>query len=150
MVVGDAVRLRQLVRILVDNAIRHSPAGGEVVIRVRPNGGSASLEIADQGPGVAPEDMARIFERFWRAPGAPSGGTGLGLAIAKWIVDAHRGQLECKTSAGQGTEMLVRLPAPDYSSSSSLVTNVSSSVLTARTVSGWLRSTPARARRFIG
>jgi signal transduction histidine kinase len=87
MVVGDAVRLRQLVRILVDNAIRHSPAGGEVVIRVRPNGGSASLEIADQGPGVAPEDMARIFERFWRAPGAPSGGTGLGLAIAKWIVD---------------------------------------------------------------
>jgi signal transduction histidine kinase len=110
MVVGDAARLRQLVRILVDNAIRHSPAGGEVVIRVRPAGGSASLEIADQGPGVAPEDMPRIFERFWRAPGAPSGGTGLGLAIAKWIVDRHDGRIAVGNGAQGGAVFSVDLP----------------------------------------
>jgi signal transduction histidine kinase len=110
MVVGDAVRLQQLVRILVDNAIRHSPAGGEVVIRVRPNGGSASLEIADQGPGVAPEDMPRIFERFWRAPGAPTGGTGLGLAIAKWIVDRHEGRIVVGNRDQGGAVFSVNLP----------------------------------------
>jgi signal transduction histidine kinase len=110
VVVGDAARLRQLVRILVDNAIRHSPAGGEVVIRVRPAGGSASLEIADQGPGVAAEDMPRVFERFWRAPGAPSGGTGLGLAIAKWIVDRHDGRIAVGNGAQGGAVFSVDLP----------------------------------------
>ena len=119
MVVGDAVRLQQLVRILVDNAIRHSPAGGEVVIRVRPNGGSASLEIADQGPGVAPEDMPRIFERFWRAPGAPSGGTGLGLAIAKWIVDRHDGRIAVGNRAQGGAVFSVNLPRAEAAASTS-------------------------------
>jgi signal transduction histidine kinase len=119
MVVGDAARLRQLVRILVDNAIRHSPAGGEVVIRVRPNGASASLEIADQGPGVAPEDMARIFERFWRAPGAPSGGTGLGLAIAKWIVDRHDGRIAVGNGERGGAVFSVSLPRAEAAASSS-------------------------------
>jgi two-component system sensor histidine kinase CiaH len=119
MVVGDAVRLRQLVRILVDNAIRHSPTGGEVVIRVRPNGGSASLEIADQGPGVAPDDMARIFERFWRAPGAPSGGTGLGLAIAKWIVDRHDGRIAVGNRDQGGAVFSVNLPRVEAAAPSS-------------------------------
>ena len=119
MVVGDAARLQQLVRILVDNAIRHSPAGGEVVIRVRPNGGSASLEIADQGPGVAPEDMPRIFERFWRAPGAPSGGTGLGLAIAKWIVDRHEGRIAVGNRHQGGAVFSVNLPRGEAAAPSS-------------------------------
>ncbi len=119
MVVGDAVRLQQLVRILVDNAIRHSPAGGEVVIRVRPNGGSASLEIADQGPGVAPEDMPRIFERFWRAPGAPTGGTGLGLAIAKWIVDRHDGRIVVGNRDQGGAVFSVNLPRAEAAAPSS-------------------------------
>jgi signal transduction histidine kinase len=119
MVVGDAVRLQQLVRILVDNAIRHSPAGGEVVIRVRPNGGSASLEIADQGPGVAPEDMPRIFERFWRAPGAPTGGTGLGLAIAKWIVDRHEGRIVVGNRDQGGAVFSVNLPRAEAAAPSS-------------------------------
>lgn len=118
MVVGDAVRLQQLVRILVDNAIRHSPAGGEVLIRVRPNGGTASLEIADQGPGVAAEDMPRIFERFWRAPGSPSGGTGLGLAIAKWIVDRHDGRIAVGNRAQGGAVFSVNLPRAEAAASS--------------------------------
>ncbi len=117
LVVGDADRLRQLVRILVDNAIRHSPAGGEVVIRVRPEGRSASLQIADQGPGVAAEDMPRIFERFWRAPGAPSGGTGLGLAIAKWIVDRHDGRIAVGNGAHGGAVFSVDLPRAEAASS---------------------------------
>jgi two-component system, OmpR family, sensor histidine kinase CiaH len=119
VVVGDPVRLRQLVRILVDNAIRHSPAGGEVVIRVRPAGGSASLEIADQGPGVAAEDMPRVFERFWRAPGAPSGGTGLGLAIAKWIVDRHDGRIAVGNGAQGGAVFSVDLPRAEAAAPSS-------------------------------
>ena len=76
MVEGDAARLRQLVTILVDNAIRHSPTGGHVRVAVRREGASALLDVEDDGPGVSPEDMPHVFERFWRASGAPSGGTG--------------------------------------------------------------------------
>jgi signal transduction histidine kinase len=150
---GDADRLTDLVLNLVSNAIEYNKPGGSVRITLWADDTDTHLSVADTGIGIPAEHLPRIFERFYRADESRtrgSGGAGLGLAIAKWIVDAHRGQLECRTSAGQGTEMLVRLPAPDYSSSSSRVTNVSSSVLTARTVSGWLRSTPARARRFIG
>ena len=72
MVEGDSVRLRQLVMILVDNAIRHSPAGGEVRVAVRTDGDAALLDVEDQGRGVRPEDMPHLFDRFWRASGAPS------------------------------------------------------------------------------
>ena len=93
MIDGDPARLRQLVMILVDNAVRHSPRGGTVKVTVRAADGKASIEVADDGPGVRPEDMPHVFDRFWRAPGSPSGGTGLGLAIAKWIVDRHEGRI---------------------------------------------------------
>ena len=93
MIQGDPARLRQLVMILVDNAVRHSPRGGEVAVQVRDTGSLAAIEVRDQGPGVRAEDMPHVFDRFWRAPGAPSGGTGLGLAIAKWIVDRHGGRI---------------------------------------------------------
>ena len=82
MLEGDPARLRQLVTILVDNAVRHSPRGGAVTVPVRAAGAVAAIEVADEGPGMRDEDMAHVFDRFWRAPGAPSGGTGLGLAIA--------------------------------------------------------------------
>jgi signal transduction histidine kinase len=84
-----------------------------VTVRVRPNGRSASIEVADQGPGVRPQDMSRIFERFWRAPGAPTGGTGLGLAIAKWIVDRHDGHIEVGNRTGGGAVFSVDLPTAD-------------------------------------
>jgi two-component system sensor histidine kinase CiaH len=108
---GDAARLRQLVMILVDNAIRHSPTGGQVRVAVRQSGANASLEVQDQGRGVDPEDMPHVFERFWRASGAPSGGTGLGLAIAKWIVERHQGSIEVANVEGGGAVFRVRLPA---------------------------------------
>ncbi len=93
MLQGDPARLRQLVTILVDNAVRHSPRGGAVTVTVRSTGASSSIEVADEGPGLRDEDMAHVFDRFWRAPGAPSGGTGLGLAIGRWIVERHGGRI---------------------------------------------------------
>lgn len=111
MVDGDPARLRQLVMILVDNAIRHSPDGGRVHVAVRSEGPSASLVVEDDGAGIRPEDMPRIFDRFWRAPGAPSGGTGLGLAIASWIVRQHRGRIDVANRPEGGARFTVRLPA---------------------------------------
>ncbi|MFL5726760.1 MAG: sensor histidine kinase [Chloroflexota bacterium] len=110
MVEGDSVRLRQLVMILVDNAIRHSPAGGQVRVAVRHVSDAAILDVEDEGRGVRPEDMPHLFDRFWRATGAPSGGTGLGLAIAKWIVDRHRGTITVSNRQGGGAQFRVRLP----------------------------------------
>jgi two-component system sensor histidine kinase CiaH len=111
MVLGDAARLRQLVMILVDNAIRHSPTGGEVRVGVRLAGSSALLDVEDQGKGVTAEDMPHIFERFWRSSGAPSGGTGLGLAIAKWIVDRHQGSIVVSNRPTGGAMFRVQLPS---------------------------------------
>ena len=111
VVAGDPARLRQLVMILVDNAIRHSPTDGRVGVAVRANGSGASLVVEDDGPGIRPEDMPHVFERFYRAPGAPGGGTGLGLAIAKWIVDRHGGRIEVANRAEGGARFVVSLPA---------------------------------------
>ncbi|HET7181944.1 MAG TPA: HAMP domain-containing sensor histidine kinase [Candidatus Limnocylindrales bacterium] len=109
--VGDALRLRQLVTILVDNAIRHSPTGGTVRVTVRPAGAGASLTVDDAGPGVAAEHRARVFDRFWQAPGAPDGGTGLGLAIARWIAEHHDGSITVGASDLGGARFAVAFPA---------------------------------------
>jgi signal transduction histidine kinase len=115
MVTGDPARLRQLVMILADNAVRHSPAGSEVGVVVRRAGSVASLEVADQGPGIRPEDMGHVFDRFWRAPGAPTGGTGLGLAIARWITERHGGRIGVANRDGGGAVFRVELPAmPEF------------------------------------
>ena len=110
VVEGDPARLRQLVTILVDNAIRHSPGGGEVRVDVRLVGSSAQLDVEDDGRGIDPADMPHVFERFWRASGAPSGGTGLGLAIAKWIVERHQGTIAVRNREGGGAAFRVTLP----------------------------------------
>ena len=107
---GDPARLRQLVMILVDNAIRHSPRGAAVRVVVRPTGDTARVAVEDAGPGVRIEDRARVFDRFWRAPGAPAGGTGLGLAIAKWIAEHHEGSISVDRSAAGGARFEVTIP----------------------------------------
>jgi len=118
VVTGDAARLRQLVVILVDNATRHSPKGGRIEVRVggvagpsgsAPTGGTIVVE--DQGPGITPEDLPHLFERFYRAPGAPGGGTGLGLAIASWIVDRHGGRIAAENRTEGGARFTVTIPA---------------------------------------
>ncbi len=107
---GDPLRLRQLVTILVDNAVAHTPAGGTVTVRVRADGETAVLAVEDSGPGIRPDDLPRVFERFWRADDAPSGGTGLGLAIAAWIVEHHDGRIEAANRAEGGARFEARIP----------------------------------------
>jgi signal transduction histidine kinase len=107
---GDPTRLRQLVVILVDNAIRHAPSGGTVDVVVRRVGTDAVLTVDDDGPGIRPEDGPRLFDRFYRASGSPAGGTGLGLAIAAWIVSAHGGSIAATNRAEGGARFSARLP----------------------------------------
>jgi signal transduction histidine kinase len=90
---ADPARLHQLVANLLDNAGRHSPPGGTVVARARPTGTGTVLEVSDEGPGIAPADRARVFERFTTG-GTHDGGTGLGLAIARWVTTLHGGSIE--------------------------------------------------------
>lgn len=107
---GDPARLRQLITILIDNAIRHSPDGGDVRVAVRAADGEASVSVADQGPGIRPLDLPHVFDRFWRAADAPDGGTGLGLAIAKWIAERHGGAIIASSPDEGGALFIVRLP----------------------------------------
>lgn len=110
VITGDPARLRQLVVILVDNAIRHSPSGGHVSVRLGVSGSTAELVVEDQGPGISADALPHLFERFYRAPGAPGGGTGLGLAIAAWIVDRHGGRITAENRAEGGARFRVSLP----------------------------------------
>jgi signal transduction histidine kinase len=107
---GDALRLRQLVKILADNAVAHTPSGGSVVVRVRPDAGYALLAVEDDGPGIRGEDLPHVFERFWRADNAPAGGTGLGLAIAAWIVERHGGRIAAANRPEGGACFEARIP----------------------------------------
>lgn len=91
---ADPARLRQLVANLLDNASRHSPAGGSVAVSARRDGERYQLEVSDQGPGIAPDDRERVFEPFGTlAATEGTGGTGLGLAIARWVTELHGGTI---------------------------------------------------------
>jgi heavy metal sensor kinase len=110
---ADRLVLREAVTNLLDNAIKYSPDGSTIAIRVQPIHDEALLAIADEGPGIPPEHRERIFHRFFRIDEARSrerGGTGLGLAIAKWAVDVHAGRITVHDRAGGGSEFRVVLP----------------------------------------
>ena len=112
VVAGDRDRLLQLAVILVDNAVRYT-AAGEVTIRVAREGREGMLVVADTGPGIAPEHLPHIFERFYRTDAARSsedGGAGLGLALADWIARAHRGRIHVTSEVGKGSVFTVWLP----------------------------------------
>ncbi len=106
---ADRARLHQLVANLVDNAGRHSPRGGVVRVRAYANDGCTVLEVADQGPGIPPEEREAVFERFTTGAARDDGGTGLGLAIARWVTHLHGGSIEVVDDT-PGATVRARLP----------------------------------------
>ena len=113
VVMGDEDRLKQLLLILLDNAIKYTSAAGKVDLRLQRDGSRAELRIHDNGVGIAPANLPHVFERFYRADPARTrdpGGTGLGLPIARWIVEQHGGQIRLESELGAGTDVIVQLP----------------------------------------
>ena len=115
---GDEELIRRLIVNVIDNAIRYSPDGGTVRVALDLAGSAYAVSVTDQGPGIAPEAQARIFERFYRVDAARThgavrdGGAGLGLALAQWIARAHDGRVTLATSSRMGSTFVITLPAP--------------------------------------
>jgi signal transduction histidine kinase len=116
---GDAELLHQLAMLLLDNAVKFTPALGHVSVRVGVADGRARLAVGDSGPGIAAEQLPHIFERFWRGDparsrggaGSTADGAGLGLSIAKWIVDMHGADIHVHSTVGAGTRVTVAFPS---------------------------------------
>src|SRR5262245_49633553 len=110
---GDRSLIHQVVRKLVDNAVKYSDSGGRVVVRGRAQEGEVTLEVEDGGIGIAPEHLPRIFEKFYMVDGGIArrvGGTGVGLYLVREIVRLHRGQVDVDSRPGEGSRFAVRLP----------------------------------------
>lgn len=109
----DPDRIRQVLRILLDNAIAYTPAGGMIRVSVERHDTRARVAVTDTGAGIAPEEQARVFDRFYRADRArarATGGTGLGLAIARALIRAHGGEIGLTSVPGRGTTVWFTLP----------------------------------------
>ncbi|MEO8287078.1 MAG: HAMP domain-containing sensor histidine kinase [Chloroflexota bacterium] len=114
LVHGDPDRLKQLVLILLDNAIKYTPPSGQVIASLQRNGGSVEVVVRDTGIGIPQDELPKVFDRFYRADPARTrdpGGTGLGLSIASWIAEQHGGAITLTSKPGQGTVATVRLPS---------------------------------------
>lgn len=116
IILGDASQLEQVLRNLIDNALKYGDPDQPVKVSVTRNGGNRiKLAVADRGPGIAPEHLPHLTRRFYRTdPGRSraSGGTGLGLAIVKHIVERHNGELDIASTLGEGTTVTLLLPVP--------------------------------------
>jgi signal transduction histidine kinase len=107
----DRERLRQALSILLDNAVKYSPEGGRVTIRIAEEDGSVGVEVADTGIGIPEDQIEHVFERFYRAEEARSTeGLGLGLSIAQQIAEDHRGSIEVRSKPGEGSTFIIRIP----------------------------------------
>src|SRR5258707_4556218 len=115
----DADRIREAIDNLVSNAIKYSPIGGKVTVGVTHEGGDTVLRIQDEGAGLSPEDLGRLFGRFQRLSAKPTAGessTGLGLSIVKRIIDMHGGHVTAESAGpGRGSTFTVTLPATETS-----------------------------------
>lgn len=110
---GDAERLGQALVNIVHNAVKFSPSGSRVIVRGEPDGEDVLVSVADSGPGIAPADQARIFERFYKVDRARvrgKGGTGLGLAIARHVVEGHGGRIWVESTEGRGSTFFFSMP----------------------------------------
>jgi two-component system OmpR family sensor kinase/two-component system sensor histidine kinase BaeS len=104
-ILADPDRLRQVFANLISNALRHTPAGGVITLAAQPAGDGVRFSVSDTGPGLTPEEQAHVFERFWRADASRSrdkGGAGLGLTIARYLIEAHGGEMGVESEPGQG------------------------------------------------
>ena len=110
VVSGDAGRLDQVLSNLVDNALRHTLRGGEVVLHAESAEKGVCLRVSDTGSGISSEDLPNIFDRFWRGDSTRHGSTGLGLAIARQLVQAHGGTISVESQLGKGTTFSIVLP----------------------------------------
>ena len=120
---GDETLLRRLIDILLDNAFKYTPSPGFVHVALQVRRESAVIAVQDSGVGIAQEDQAKIFERFYRVDKARSrehGGAGLGLAIAKWIVLQHHGSISVESRPGEGATFTVELPLLSVSAKSTV------------------------------
>ncbi len=108
---ADADRIEQVLVNLIHNAIKFTPAGGKITVSALPSRGGVEISVRDTGVGISPDDLPRIFERFYKADKARGGGgTGLGLAIAKHIVQAHGGDIRAESAPGKGSTIMFTLP----------------------------------------
>lgn len=110
---GDELRIRQLLIILVDNAIKYSNNFGKIFVTLKNHPNSVELSVSDTGEGIREEDLPKVFERFYRVDKArlrESGGVGLGLSIAEWIVTEHNGSIKVSSDIGKGSKFTVELP----------------------------------------
>lgn len=115
---GDRALVRQLLMIVLDNAVKFTPAGGRVRLGVSRENSHATAVVEDTGPGIPPEQLPHVFERFYRGDPSRSRaeGAGLGLAIARWIADAHGAEITVASQPGSGTRVAIRFPSPLSSS----------------------------------
>ncbi len=113
IIAGDEIRLEQVLQNLILNAIKYSPTGGQVLVRIEQQQNNAIVAVIDQGIGIPPDAIPMLFQRFYRAPnaiGASFGGLGVGLYVVKEIVTLHGGQVEVQSIEGQGSTFLIKLP----------------------------------------
>ena len=139
VVEADPDRLQQVLLILLDNAIKHTPRGGEVCVSTRRQGADALLDVIDTGEGIPADQLDQVFNRFVRVDAARSrthGGAGLGLSIAKSLVEAHGGDLSIASTLGEGTRVTVRLPRAELSRIDQ--------------ISAWIGRHPLRGERVPG
>jgi len=107
----DTKRFAQVLQNLLENAVKYSPDGGEIVVRLEENQTEIIISITDCGVGIAPQDLPRLFERYYRAgDGEQASGLGLGLYIARMIVEAHGGRIWAESTLGQGSTFTIALP----------------------------------------
>jgi signal transduction histidine kinase len=118
-VIADRHRMAQAIANLIGNALKFTPAGGSIRIGGESRGDRAMMWVADTGPGIPPEHVSRIFDRFWQ-PKRGRDGVGLGLAIVKGIVDAHGGRIAVESSEGAGTTFRIALRAAEIRPTSEL------------------------------
>ncbi|HEU5207883.1 MAG TPA: hybrid sensor histidine kinase/response regulator [Longimicrobiales bacterium] len=121
-VMADAERVQRVLSNLVGNAVKFTPRGGSIHLRVDRDGDMCRFSVHDQGPGIPPENLDRVFDRYWQGNSGAGGGAGLGLAIARGIVAAHGGRIWAESEPGQGATFRFTLPlvhdqAPDAAGS---------------------------------